>query len=69
MKMYKDTKTIHVPISVGGVIIDVLALMFLATVFVALNRTTHSNTDFLYSLFVYAVPTFLLREWIAAKTS
>jgi len=69
MKLYKDTKTIHVPVSIGGLVIDALALIFLVTVVIALNRTSHSNSDFLYSLFVYFVPTFLLREWIAAKTS
>lgn len=69
MKLYRDTRTIHLPVSVGGAVIDILALLFLATVIVALNRSSHSVSDMFYSLFVYAVPTFLLREWIAAKSS
>jgi len=69
MKAYRDTKGIHLPISIMGYVIDILALLFLMTVITALNRNAHSMSDYLYSLFIYLVPTFLLREWIASKLS
>jgi len=52
-----------------GYVIDVLAIIFLVTVIIALNRNSHSVSDMFYGLFVYLVPTFLLREWIASKLS
>lgn len=69
VKLYKNTKLIHLPINLGGVIIDILALLFVATVVMAANRNSHSVSDMLYMIFPFAVTTFLFREWLAARLS
>jgi len=69
MKAYRNTRGIHLPSHIMGYVIDVLAIIFLVTVIIALNRNSHSVSDMFYGLFVYLVPTFLLREWIASKLS
>jgi hypothetical protein len=66
---YRDTKSIHLPSSGVGFLIDILLVLFLLTVVAAANRNSHSVSDMLYSIFPYVVTTFLLREWIAAKLS
>jgi len=69
MKVYRNTRAIHLPVHTLGYVIDILAILFLITVVIALNRNSHSVSDMFYGLFVYLVPTFLLREWIASKLS
>lgn len=69
MKLYKNSKLIHIPTHVGGIVIDVLALLFVATVVMAANRNSHSVSDMLYMIFPFAVTTFLFREWLAARLS
>ena len=69
MKCYRDTKLIHLPANAGGVILDILMLVFVATVVMAANRNAHSVSDMLYMIFPYAVTTFLFREWLARKLS
>lgn len=69
MKQYRKSKIIHTPASVGGYVIDLLAMLFVLTVIIAANQNSHSVSDMLYAIFPYAVPTFLLREWLASKLS
>ena len=69
MKAYRNNKITYIPITIGGYLIDILALLFVATVVVAAARNSHSFSDMFYSIFPYAVTTFLLREWIASKLS
>jgi hypothetical protein len=69
MKFYTETRVIHVPVSRTAYLVDVLLFIFLMTVFIAANRSSHSVSDMLYAVFPYVVPTFLLREWFAAKSS
>lgn len=69
MKLYKNTRLIHLPTNAGGILIDILALLFVATVVMAANRNSHSISDMLYMIFPFAVTTFLFREWLAARLS
>ena len=59
----------HLPVSVPGAIVALAALAFCAQVFWAVDRRSHSVTDTLYSIFPFFVCTFLLLDWIAARTS
>ena len=71
MKSYwfKRCGWFHLPVSVPGVIIYLLAGMFCLTVFLAVDRHSHSASDTLYGVFPFFACTFLLLEWIADKTS
>ena len=59
----------YLPVSVPGVAAVVAALLFCAQVFWAIDRRSHSVTDTLYGIFPFFVCTFLLLDWIAARTS
>jgi len=59
----------HVPVSVPGVLVTLLAVMFCINVFVAIDRHSHSVSDTLYGIFPFFACTFLLLEWIARSTS
>ena len=67
MKWYRKTKFIHLPAGLWGYILDLLIIVFLITVFVAVDRDSHSVSDTFYGIFPYFVATFLLREWLAPK--
>ncbi len=47
----------------------VLALAFCVQVFLAVDRHSHSASDTLYGVFPFVVPTVILLNWIASKTS
>lgn len=68
-KWFKRIGWFHVPASLPGVIVTCLAVLFCGQVFVAIDRHSHSASDTLYSVFPFAVCTFLLLDWIAARTS
>ena len=59
----------HVPVSVAGVILTVLALAFCIQVFMAVDRHSHSVSDTLYGVFPFFVCAFLMLDWIAGRTS
>ena len=59
---------IHRPASLAGAVVWLLAGAFCATVFRAVDRSSHSVSDTLYGIFPYVVPTLLLLDWIAART-
>jgi len=59
----------HLPVSVPGFLICVLAGIFCLTVFLAVDRHSHSVSDTLYGIFPFFACTFRLLEWIAGKTS
>ena len=60
---------LYVPVSVIGVVLWVLAALFCATVFLAVDRHSHSVSDTLYGIFPFFVCTFLLLDWIGSRTS
>jgi hypothetical protein len=60
---------IYIPISFIGVIITLLVIAFCITVFIAVDRNSHSVSDTLYGIFPYFVSAFTILFWIAANTS
>jgi hypothetical protein len=66
---FKSWGWIHRPASVPGALLSALALFFCANVFIAVDRHSHSVSDTLYGIFPFVVPTLMLLEWIASKTS
>ena len=68
-KWYRKHGWVHLPTSLEGLVIDLAALIFLITVFTAVDRNSHSVSDTLYGIFPYFVATVALVEWIASNTS
>jgi hypothetical protein len=60
---------IHRPVSPQGLVVVLLLVIFWIQVFLAVDRHSHSVSDTLYGVFPYAVPGFLLVEWLASRTS
>ncbi len=59
----------YAPVSVGGILAYVLAVLFCITVFRAVDRHSHSVSDTLYGVFPFFICTFLLLDWLGRKTS
>jgi len=59
----------HLPVSLPGILLCLLAGIFCLTVFMAVDRHSHSVSDTLYGVFPFFACTFLLLEWIACRTS
>jgi len=57
------------PASWQGVGLVALAVAFCVPVFVVVDRHSHSVSDTLYGVFPFVVPTLMLLNWIASKTS
>jgi len=66
---FKRFGWIHLPVSVPGVLLCLLAGIFCLTVFLAVDRHSHSASDTLYGIFPSFACIFLLLEWIAGKMS
>jgi hypothetical protein len=60
---------IYRPTSWQGVGLVMLALVFCVQGFLAVDRHSHSASDTLYGVFPFIVPTLMLLNWIASKTS
>ncbi len=60
---------VHYPSSFPGLAIALGLLLFALNIIFAINLYAHSGSDFLYGIFPFLVPTFLLYEWIASHTS
>ena len=59
----------YLPASMPAAVLYALALAFCVTVFVAVDRHSHSASDTLYGVFPFFACTFLLVDWIARRTS
>ncbi len=59
----------YVPVSSLGAVLWILAVLFCATVFIAVDRHSHSVNDTLYAVFPFFTCTFLLLDWIGSRTS
>ena len=66
---FKKLGWIYIPISVVGILISLCAIVFCITVFIAVDRHSHSVSDTLYGIFPYFVSAFTILFWIAANTS
>jgi hypothetical protein len=60
---------IYRPASWQGIVVVLLALAFCLQVFLAVDRQSHSVSDTLYGIFPYVVPSMIVLNWIASKTS
>jgi hypothetical protein len=59
----------YLPSSVAGCVLYLLAAGFCATVFVAVDRHSHSVSDTFYGIYPFFVSTFFLLDWIARRLS
>ena len=66
---FKRWHWIHRPVSWQGFVTVALALGFCGQVFWAIDRKSHSVSDTLYGIYPFFVCTFILLDWIAARTS
>ena len=57
------------PVSAAGVVATLLALAFCASVFIAVDRHSHSASDTLYGVYPFYASTFLLWNWLAGRTA
>ena len=71
MKMiwFKKFGWVYIPTSVIGFIICLCIVFFCITVFIAVDRHSHSASDTLYGIFPYFVSVFTILFWIASNTS
>jgi hypothetical protein len=60
---------IYRPVSWEGMTLVLLSVAFCVQVFVAVDRHSHSVSDTLFGIFPYFTSSFLLLNWIAAKTT
>lgn len=60
---------VYYPVSIIGAIITMAVLYFCITVFIAIDRHSHSVSDTLYGIFPYFVSAFTIFFWIASNTS
>jgi hypothetical protein len=68
-KWFKKTGWVYLPVSLTGILLTVLTLAFCITIFTAVDRNSHSNSDTLYGIFPYFVSAFTILFWIASNKS
>lgn len=68
-KWFRPWGWIYRPISWQGVVLILLTAAFCIQVFVAIDSRSHSVSDTLYGIFPYIVPSLLVLDWVASKTS
>ena len=69
LNWFKRLGWFYVPTSIPGAVLSLLAAMFCITVFVAVDRNSHSASDTLYGVFPFFTCTFLLLDWIGRRSS
>jgi len=69
LKWFKPFGWLFIPISAMGVIVTLLAIVFMVPVVNAIVRNGHSVSDDLYNIFVYGTCTAFWWKWVAEKTS
>lgn len=65
---FKKMGWTYLPISAMGIIVTLLAIIFLIPIYMATIRNGHSVSDDLYQLFVYTTCTAFWWKWVAEKT-
>jgi hypothetical protein len=66
---FKKLGWVYLPIHPMGVVITLMAIVFLIPVYLAVVRNGHSVSDDLYQIFVYTTCTAFWWKWVAEKTS
>ncbi|MEO7264920.1 MAG: hypothetical protein ABIW38_08410 [Ferruginibacter sp.] len=68
-RWFKKNSGFYLPIHPWGFVVTLFAFVFMVPVVLAIDRHSHSVTDELYSVFIYATCTAFWWKWIAEKTS
>jgi hypothetical protein len=66
---FKPWGWVYRPVSWQAVVLVLLVAAFCAQCFMAIDRRSHSVSDTLYGVFPYIVPSLMLLNWVASKTS
>lgn len=66
---FKKFGIVYLPISIIGYLFYLLTVLFCVTVFMAIDRNSHSVSDTLYGIFPDFVSAFTVLFWIASNTS
>jgi chorismate mutase len=69
MPWFRRVGWFHVPVSAAGVVVTLGALAFCVQVSIAVDRQSHSVSDTLYGVYPFILPTLLLLDWVASRTS
>ena len=69
MNWFKQFGWIYLPNRMEGMVITLLAVLFLIPIYVSIIRNVHSVSDNLYQMFVYTTCTAFWWKWVAEKTS
>jgi len=65
---FKRLGWFYVPMSIPGTVLCLIAVGFCLSVFIAVDRHSHSVSDTLYGVFPFFTCTFLLVDWIGRRT-
>jgi hypothetical protein len=65
---HKRNGWVYIPIHPFGFIVSLLAIASMVPVFIAVDKTAHSVTDELYTVFMYATCAAFCWKWITYKT-
>lgn len=68
-KLFTQIGWFCVPSSAVGAILWIVGVAFCISVFIAVDRHSHSVSDTLYGIFPYVVTTFLALDWIGRRSS
>jgi len=66
---FKKFGWFYIPISFIGVVITLIDIAFCVTVFIAVDRNSHSVSDTLYGIFPYFVSALTILFWVGSNTS
>jgi hypothetical protein len=66
---FKRLGLFYIPTHFAGYLITLMAIGFLAPIYIAITRNGHSVSDDLYQLFIYTTCTAFWWKWIAERTS
>jgi hypothetical protein len=66
---FKRIGWFYIPVSVPGAVAWLLGALFCVTVFMAVDRHSHSASDTLYGVFPFFICTFLMLDWLGSRTS
>ncbi|MEO6694752.1 MAG: hypothetical protein ABIY50_08590 [Ignavibacteria bacterium] len=66
---FKKTGLIYIPVSIVGIVMYLMTIAFCVTVFIAVDRNSHSNSDTLYGIFPYFVSAITILFWVASNNS
>ena len=68
-KLFARVGWFCLPTSVAGAALCIAAAAFCLTVFIAVDRHSHSVSDTVYGVFPYFACTFLVIDWIGRRSS